>query len=101
MSINQIANLVKIVVEKLFPEKKIKVERILGIIDVVNTLNKKKQFLTNRKTNSSFSFFTPSSKDKLKRFLNKNKFEKLVLKVLNKSILMTGLFIVIAMKYQI
>ena len=74
-------------IDIFFKEKKIKVERILGIIDIVNTLNKKKQFLTNRKTNSSFSFFTPSSKDKLKRFLNKSKFEKLVLKVLNKSIL--------------
>ena len=74
-------------IDIFFKEKKIKVERILGIIDVVNTLNKKKHFLTNRKTNSSFSFFTPSSKDKLKKFLNKGKFEKLILKVLNKSIL--------------
>ncbi len=74
-------------IDIFFKEKNIKVERVLGIIDVVNTLNKKKQFLTNRKTNSSFSFFTPSSKDKLRKFLDKNKFEKLVLKVINKSIL--------------
>ena len=74
-------------IDNFFKEKNIKVEKVLGIIDVVNTLNKKKQFLTNRKTNSSFSFFTPSSKDKLRKFLDKNKFEKLVLKVINKSIL--------------
>ena len=43
--------------DNMLEKKGIKVEVILGILSIVNLLNKKNQLLTNRNKNSSVSFF--------------------------------------------
>ena len=45
--------------ENFFKKKKISVERIIGVFDIISWLNNKHLFLTDRKKNSSFSFFFP------------------------------------------
>ncbi len=64
-----------------FESYKIKVQNILGIIEVVNWLNNKNDLLTNRKKNSSITFFEIFDLKKIFEVLEFNKFEKLVVKI--------------------
>ncbi len=64
-----------------FESYKIKVQNILGIIEVVNWLNNQNDLLTNRKKNSSITFFEIFDLKKIFEILEFNKFEKLVIKI--------------------
>ena len=48
--------------KSLILKKKITVEKVLGIPEIIFWMNKKKLFLTNRNKNSSVSFFYPKQK---------------------------------------
>ena len=72
--------------ESFFQKKKIPVEKILGIPEIVIWMNKKKMFLTNRNKNSSVCFFYPKSKIECNKLLNVRNFEKLIIKVSGDSI---------------
>ena len=61
-------------------KKKIKVEVKLGILSIVNLLNKKNQLLTNRNKNSSISFFNYLDTKQILSIIEKNNFEKLLIK---------------------
>ena len=67
--------------ELFFKKKKIQVEKVLGIPEIILWINKRKLFLTNRNKNSSVSFFYPKTKVDCKKILNIRNFEKLVIKV--------------------
>ena len=70
-----------------FKKKKIQVEKVLGIPEIILWINKRKLFLTNRNKNSSVSFFYPKTKVDCKKILNIRNFEKLIIKVSVKSVL--------------
>jgi hypothetical protein len=73
--------------ENFFKKKKISVERIIGVFDIISWLNNKHLFLTDRKKNSSFSFFSPSNVKDCENIFNAGNFEKLIIKVEKKIIL--------------
>ena len=66
--------------DNVLEEKDIKVEIKLGILSIVNLLNKKNQLLTNRNKNSSVSFFNYLDTKKILSIIEKNNFEKLLIK---------------------
>jgi len=66
--------------DNLLEKKNIKVEIKLGILSIVNLLNKKNQLLTNRNKNSSVSFFNYLDIKKILSIIEKNNFEKLLIK---------------------
>ena len=67
--------------ELFFKKKKIHVEKVLGIPEIILWINKKNLFLTNRNKNSSVSFFYPKTKNDCKKILNIKNFEKLIIKI--------------------
>ena len=67
--------------ELFFKKKKIQVEKVLGIPEIILWINKRKLFLTNRNKNSSVSFFYPKTKNDCKKIPNIRNFEKLIIKV--------------------
>ena len=67
--------------ESFFKKKKIPVEKVLGIPEIILWMNKKKNFLTNRNKNSSVSFFYPKTQNDCKKILKIRNFEKLIIKV--------------------
>ena len=73
--------------ESFFQKKRIPVEKVLGIPEIILWINKKKLFLTNRNKNSSVSFFYPKTKIDCKKILNIKNFEKLIIKVSVESVL--------------
>ena len=70
-----------------FKKKKIPVEKVLGIPEIILWMNKKKLFLTNRNKNSSVSFFYPKTKNDCNKLLKIGNFEKLIIKVSTQSVL--------------
>ena len=66
--------------DNVLEKKGIKVEVKLGILSIVNLLNKKNQLLTNRNKNSSVSFFNYLDIKKILSIIEKNNFEKLLIK---------------------
>ena len=73
--------------ESYFQEKKIPVEKVLGVPEIILWMNKKKKFLTNRNKNSSVSFFYPKTKKDCSKLLKIRNFEKLIIKVSKQSVL--------------
>jgi siroheme synthase len=73
--------------ESYFQKKKIPVEKVLGIPEIILWMNKKKLFLTNRNKNSSVSFFFPKTKNDCNKLLKIGNFEKLIIKVSTQSVL--------------
>ena len=73
--------------ESYFQKKKIPVEKVLGIPEIILWMNKKKLFLTNRNKNSSISFFYPKTKNDCNKLLKIGNFEKLIIKVSTQSVL--------------
>ena len=73
--------------ESYFQKKKISVEKVLGIPEIILWMNKKKLFLTNRNKNSSVIFFYPKTKNDCNKLLKIGDFEKLIIKVSTQSIL--------------
>ena len=73
--------------ESYFHQKKIPVEKVLGIPEIILWMNKKKLFLTNRNKNSSVIFFYPKTKNDCNKLLKIGDFEKLIIKVSTQSIL--------------
>ncbi len=61
-------------------KKGIKVEVKLGILSIVDLLNKKNQLLTNRNKNSSVSFFNYLDTRQILSIIEKKNFEKLLIK---------------------
>ena len=70
-----------------FKKKKIPVEKVLGIPEIILWINKKKLFLTNRNKNSYVSFFYPKTKNDCNKLLKIGNFEKLIIKVSTQSVL--------------
>ena len=66
--------------DNVLEKKGIKVEVKLGILSIVNLLNKKNQLLTNRNKNSSVSFFNYLDTKQILSIIEKNNFEKLLIK---------------------
>jgi len=66
--------------DNILEKKGIKVEVKLGILSIVSLLNKKNQLLTNRNKNSSVSFFNYLDTKKILSIIEKNNFEKLLIK---------------------
>jgi len=77
----------KIITNYSLKKKKITVEKILGIPEIILWINKRKLFLTDRNKNSSVSFFYPKTKVDFKKISNIGNFEKLIIKVSVKSFL--------------
>ena len=73
--------------EKLLRNERIKIEVKLGILPIVNLLNKKNQLLTNRNKNSSVSFFNYLDVKQILSIIERNDFEKLLIRT-NKNSLM-------------
>ena len=73
--------------ETFFRKKKVSVEKILGIPEIILWMNKKKLFLTNRNKNSSVTFFCPKTKSDCNKILNIKNFEKLIIKVSQERVL--------------
>ena len=73
--------------ESYFQKKKIPVEKILGIPEIILWMNEKKIFLTNRNKNSSVSFFYPKTKNDCNKLQKIRDFEKLIIKVSTQSVL--------------
>ena len=73
--------------ETYFQQKKIPVEKILGIPEIILWINEKKIFLTNRNKNSSVSFFYPKTKNDCNKLEKIRDFEKLIIKVSTQSVL--------------
>ena len=73
--------------ETYFQQKKIPVEKILGIPEIILWMNEKKIFLTNRNKNSSVSFFYPKTKNDCNKLGKIRDFEKLIIKVSTQSVL--------------
>ena len=73
--------------ETYFQQKKIPVEKILGIPEIILWINEKKIFLTNRNKNSSVSFFYPKTKNDCNKLGKIRDFEKLIIKVSTQSVL--------------
>ena len=73
--------------ESYFQKKKIPVEKILGIPEIILWMNEKKIFLTNRNKNSSVSFFYPKTRNDCNKLLKIRDFEKLIIKVSTQSVL--------------
>ena len=66
--------------DNLLENKNINVEIKLGILSIVNLLNKKNQLLTNRNKNSSISFFNYLDTKQILSIIEKGNFEKLLIK---------------------
>jgi len=66
--------------ENLLRNERIKIEVKLGILPIVNLLNKKNQLLTNRNKNSTLSFFNYLDIKQILSIIKKNDFEKLLIK---------------------
>ncbi|MEL0124122.1 MAG: hypothetical protein VW827_00460 [Alphaproteobacteria bacterium] len=66
--------------DNLLEKKNINVEIKLGILSIVNLLNKKNQLLTNRNKNSSISFFNYLDTKQILSIIEKGNFEKLLIK---------------------
>jgi len=66
--------------DNVLEKKDIKVEVKLGILSIVNLLNKQNQLLTNRNKNSSVSFFNYLDTKQILSIIEKNNFEKLLIK---------------------
>ena len=66
--------------DNLLEKKNINVEIKLGILSIVNLLNKKNQLLTNRNKNSSISFFNYLDIKQILSIIEKGNFEKLLIK---------------------
>ena len=66
--------------DNMLEKKGIKVEVILGILSIVNLLNKKNQLLTNRNKNSSVSFFNYLDIKQILSIIENNNFEKLLIR---------------------
>ena len=66
--------------DNMLEKKGIKVEVILGILSIVNLLNKKSQLLTNRNKNSSVSFFNYLDIKQILSIIENNNFEKLLIR---------------------
>ena len=66
--------------DNLLEKKNINVEIKLGILSIVNLLNKKNQLLTNRNKNSSISFFNYLDTKQILFIIEKGNFEKLLIK---------------------
>ena len=66
--------------ENVLEKKGIKVEIKLGILSIVNLLNKKNQLLTNRNKNSTVSFFNYLDIKQILSIIEKNNFDKLLIK---------------------
>ena len=73
--------------DNLLEKKNINVEIKLGILSIVNLLNKKNQLLTNRNKNSSISFFNYLDTKQILSIIEKGNFEKLLIKT-TKTLLM-------------
>jgi len=78
--------------ESLLRAKKIKIEVNLGILPIVNLLNKKNQLLTNRNKNSSVSFFNYLDVKQILSIIERNDFEKLLIRT-NKNSLMKNFLV--------
>ena len=76
--------------QNILEEKGIKVEVKLGILSIVDLLNKKNQLLTNRNKNSSISYFNYLDIKQILSIIEDDIFEKLLIKT-NKSFLMKNL----------
>ena len=66
-----------------FESNNVKVNNILGIIEVVNWLNNENDLLTNRQKNSSITLFEKFDLKNIFEVLKYDKFEKLVVKIEN------------------
>ena len=66
--------------EKLLRNERIKIEVKLGILPIVNLLNKKNQLLTNRNKNSTVSFFNYLDIKQILSIIENNNFEKLLIR---------------------
>ena len=73
--------------ESYFQKKKIPVEKVLGIPEIILWMNEKKIFLTNRNKNSSVIFFYPKTKNDCNKLQKIRDFEKLIIKVSTQSVL--------------
>ena len=73
--------------DNILEKKDIKVEVKLGILSIVNLLNKKNQLLTNRNKNSSISFFNYLDTKQILSIIEKNNFEKLLIKTTKTSLM--------------
>ena len=73
--------------KNILEETDVEVEGKLGILPIVDLLNKKSQLLTNRNKNSSVSYFNYLDIKQILSIIEKNKFEKLLIRT-NKSFLM-------------
>ncbi len=74
----------------ILEETDVEVEGKLGILPIVDLLNKKNQLLTNRNKNSSVSYFNYLDIKQILSIIGKNKFEKLLIRT-NKTFLMKNL----------
>lgn len=73
--------------DKVLEKHGIKVEVKLGILSIVNLLNKQNQLLTNRNKNSSISFFNYLDTKQILSIIEKNNFEKLLIKTTKTSLM--------------
>ena len=73
--------------EEFLKEKKIVVNKIIGILEIASWVNKKNDFLTNREKNSSILFHIPTSLTEIKKILNENFSGKLVIIIKEKNLL--------------
>lgn len=76
--------------QNILEEKGIKVEVILGILSIIDLLNKKNQLLTNRNRNSSVSYFNYLDIKQILSIIENYNFEKLLIRT-NKTFLMKNL----------
>ena len=76
--------------QNILEEKGIKVEVILGILSIIDLLNKKNQLLTNRNRNSSVSYFNYLDIKQILSIIENYNFEKLLIRT-NKTFLMKDL----------
>ena len=87
--------------ELFFKKKKIKTQKILGIPALVNYVNKKKSFLTDRNKNSSVTFFSPLSKSDCFKLNKLMDFEKIIIKITRKIIFSIILELIESKNFQI
>ena len=66
-------------IEDFFLKKRINVIKILGVLEIVNWVNKKYDFLTNREKNSSVFFYFASSLLEIKKIIKQNLSGKLII----------------------
>ena len=65
--------------EDFFSKRKVDVIKVIGILEIASWVNKKNEFLTNRKKNSSISFHFPDTINEIKKILDDGLSGKLVL----------------------